>query len=149
MLFLTFYWHCPHSVQSRVYVIVWCQTICLSQHGPTATNLQPQQQSCCCRFAAVGPMGKGYINCCSSCRWWANAGSATLSAYTGSRTQTCYIRCIVKQQCIAQLLTTTHFVYSSSVLGEHKSTQTVVVNCHEDHTHTHNRLTAFCPGLPG
>ena len=36
-------WHCPHTVRSGVYETVrcpsFCQSFCLSQHGPTASGL--------------------------------------------------------------------------------------------------------------
>ena len=36
------YWHCPHSMQSRIYVMVWCLFICLSvclSHLPATAAL--------------------------------------------------------------------------------------------------------------
>jgi len=44
-------------------------------------SIGPQQQSRCCRFAAVGPAGRRYL---SMQQRRPNAGSATLSAYVGS-----------------------------------------------------------------
>ena len=31
--YITIYWHCPHRMQSRVYAMVRCLSVCLSQHG--------------------------------------------------------------------------------------------------------------------
>jgi len=28
------YWHCPHSMRSRIYETVQCPSVCLSHHGP-------------------------------------------------------------------------------------------------------------------
>jgi len=53
-----YYWHCSHSMRSRVYVTVRCLSVCLSQHGPTAAN--PLLRICCC-----GPGGQELsIDCC-------------------------------------------------------------------------------------
>ena len=80
-------WHCLHSMRGRVYETVRClsiyPSICLSQHQPTAEN--PLLQVCC-----SGPSGEETsIDWCSSGVRRANAGSATLSAYVCSWTQTC------------------------------------------------------------
>ena len=47
------YWYCPHSM--------WCKVLCngtvsvhLSVHPPVCPSMGSQQQSRCCRFAAVG-----------------------------------------------------------------------------------------------
>jgi len=45
-------WHCPYSIQSRVYVTVRCLSVCLPQLFTTA--------AVCSRFAAVGPMGRRF-----------------------------------------------------------------------------------------
>ena len=58
-----------------------CYSVCLSQYGPTAAN--PLLQVCCC----VPDEQVTSIDCCV---WWANVGSATLLAYVGGWTQTCY-----------------------------------------------------------
>jgi len=51
-----FYWHCPHSMRSRVCVVVRCLSICLSvpawAHGSKLTEH--------CRLAAVGLAGRRY-----------------------------------------------------------------------------------------
>ena len=51
-----FYWHCPHSMRSRVCVVVLCLSICLSvpawAHGSKLTEH--------CRLAAVGLAGRRY-----------------------------------------------------------------------------------------
>jgi len=46
----------------------------------------PQQQTRCCRFVAVGLVGRKYRPTAAAISGvrWANAGSATLSAYVGS-----------------------------------------------------------------
>ena len=53
------YLHCQHSRRNRVYETVRCPSVCpsvcLSQHGP-----RPQQQTRCCRLAAVDPAGRRY-----------------------------------------------------------------------------------------
>ena len=78
-------WHCPHGMHSRVYETVQCLSVCLSQHGPTAAN--PLQQVCFC-----GSCGQQTsIDYCSSSVRRTNAGSATLSAYIRSWTQTCLL----------------------------------------------------------
>jgi len=41
------YWHCPHSMRSRVYKTVRCPSVCPSV-----------RLSVCSRLAAVGPAGK-------------------------------------------------------------------------------------------
>ena len=74
------YWHCPRGVRGRVYETVRCPSVCLSQRGVTAAN--PLLQVCCCRPGEE----EISIGCCSSAVRWANAGSATLSAYVGSWT---------------------------------------------------------------
>jgi len=47
-------WYCLHSMQSKVYEMVQCPSVCLSllSHSPAA--------AACCRFAAVGPACKRY-----------------------------------------------------------------------------------------
>jgi len=74
-------------MHSRVYVTVRCLSICLSQQGPTAAN--PLLQVCCC-----GPGGQEIsVDCCTASAQQqrrADAGSATLSAYVGCWTQTCF-----------------------------------------------------------
>ena len=70
---IRYYCHCPHSMRSRVYETG--STVCLSQHGRTAAN--QLLQVCCC-----GPSNR-------LLQQRTNAGSATLSVYVGSWTQTC------------------------------------------------------------
>ena len=74
-------WHCLHSMQTRFYIMVRCPYICLSQYGPTAPTV------CCCEPG----MQEISINCCPvrSSMQRAGMGSAALSAYIGSWTQTC------------------------------------------------------------
>jgi len=55
-------------------------SVWLSQHGPTAANLQ--QQVCCCGCMLGRDISVGV--CCSNGVRQANAGSTTLSAYIGS-----------------------------------------------------------------
>ena len=55
-----------------------CPSVCPS--------MCPQQQTCYCRFAAVGP-GAGVIDCCSSGMQQVNVGSVMLPVYGGSRKQ--------------------------------------------------------------
>ena len=43
---------CHGSIQSRVYASVGCPSVCPS--------VGPQQQTSCCRFAAVGPASRRY-----------------------------------------------------------------------------------------
>ena len=50
----TFYWHCPHRMRSRDYVTVRCPSVRVSP------SIGPQQQTRCCRFAALGPAGGRY-----------------------------------------------------------------------------------------
>jgi len=40
--------HCPHTMRSRVYVMVRRPSVCLLQHGLTAAN--PLLQVCCCEL---------------------------------------------------------------------------------------------------
>ena len=76
------YWHCLHSMRSRVYETVRWPSDCPS----TAAN--PLLQVCCC-----GPGGQE-MSIDLLLQRHANAGSATLSAYVCSWTQTCYC-CLV------------------------------------------------------
>jgi len=70
----------PISMRSRVYETLRCPSVCLSlclsKHGPTAAN--PLLWVCCC-----GPGCQEEMSIAA-----AAAGSATLSAYVGSWTQT-------------------------------------------------------------
>ena len=91
------YWHCPHSMQNRVYVAVRCPSVCPSvclSHSPAATA--------CGGFAVVSLVGRKYR---SIAAWPApqqhgaaarraaeNAGSATFTANVGSWTQACLVR---------------------------------------------------------
>ena len=53
-----------------------------------SVSAYPQQQTRCCRFAAVGAVGRRRRSIATRLEQlgvrWANAGSATLSAYVGS-----------------------------------------------------------------
>ena len=80
------YWHCPHSMRSRIYETVRCPSVCLS-HSPAA--------AACGKSAAVGPAGRRYRSIAvrpapqpqhgaAARRAAANAGSATFSVYVGS-----------------------------------------------------------------
>ena len=80
------YWHCPHSMRSRIYETVRRPSVCLS-HSPAA--------AACAGFAAVGPAGRRYRSIAArpapqpqhgaaARRAAANAGSATFSVYVGS-----------------------------------------------------------------
>jgi len=94
MLFY-YFWQCPHSMQSRGHEMVWCPSIRL--YCPSVCpSKSPQQQTRCCRFAAVGPVNRRYRLTAarpalsSNGVWQANAGSTTLLVCTRSWTQTCY-----------------------------------------------------------
>ena len=76
------YWHCPHSMQSRVCVTARCHSV--------LPSMGPRQLQVCCR----GPGGKEIsIDCCmvGGQQQWVNAGSGMLSAYIGSWTETCSV----------------------------------------------------------
>ena len=64
-------WHCPHTVRSGVYETVrcpsFCQSFCLSQHGPTASGLLLWARR-------VGDIDRSLHR----------SGSSTLSAYVGT-----------------------------------------------------------------
>ena len=72
------FWHCSHSLQSRVYVTVWCPSVCLSSVHPSV---------CLIRLPHVPAAGlllwpsqqMFHIDWLLQ-KWWANAGSVTLSA---------------------------------------------------------------------
>ena len=72
------YWHCRHSMRSRVYETVRCPPVCSS----VCPSMVAQQQSLYCRFAAVSPADRnwGDIDRLLEQRR-ANAGTATFSAY--------------------------------------------------------------------
>jgi len=54
------WWHCPHSMRSRVYETVRSPHVCLYQQVHTAAN--PLLQVCCC-----GPGGQEIsIDCCTA-----------------------------------------------------------------------------------
>jgi len=52
-----YYWHYPHSMWSRVYVV--CNGT-LYVHLSLCPSMGPQQQTPCCRFSAVRPVGRTY-----------------------------------------------------------------------------------------
>ena len=55
-----FYWCCPRSMRSIIFVMVRCPSVCLSLHGSRPANLL--LQVCCC-----GPSGQEIlINCCTT-----------------------------------------------------------------------------------
>ena len=57
---MLFYWCCLHSMRSRVCVTVWCLSAYLSVSLYVCLIMGPQQQQTrCCRFAAVGPRAGG------------------------------------------------------------------------------------------
>ena len=79
------FWQCPHSMRSRVYVMVRCPSVCLS-HLPVA--------AACSGFAAVvlqagdiDPLLNG--RCLSSTGPRHGIQQQMFSAYIGSQTQTC------------------------------------------------------------
>ena len=86
------YWHCPHSMRSRIYATVRCPS-----HSPAA--------AACGGFAAVRPAARRCRSIAArpvpqqhgaaARRAAANAGSATFSAYVRSCAQPCHQR---KQQ---------------------------------------------------
>ena len=63
---------CIVSMQSMVCV-----------HPSVCPNMDPQRQTCCCKFAAVGLAGMSY-RLIAAAAAVGNVGSATLSAYVGS-----------------------------------------------------------------
>ena len=76
-------WQCPHCMWSRVYEMVQCPSICLSRHGPKLKRSK--------LFASgllLWARWAGDIDQLLQQRR-ANAGSATLSAYVCSWTQSC------------------------------------------------------------
>jgi len=54
----TDYWHCGHSMRSRVYETVRCPPVCPS----VCPGIGPHQQTRRCRFSAVGPAGSRYLS---------------------------------------------------------------------------------------
>ena len=79
------FWQCPHSMRSRVYVMVRCPSVCLS-HLPVA--------AACSGFAAV-VLQAGDIDQLLNGRCLCSTGprhgiqQQMFSAYIGSQTQTC------------------------------------------------------------
>ena len=67
-----YYWHCPHSMRSKVCETVQCPSlclsVCLSQHGPAAGP-------------AAGDIDRLLHGALQQGVRRANAGSATMSAY--------------------------------------------------------------------
>ena len=70
--------HCPHRARSGVYVTVRCQSVCMSQHGPTAANplLMWARRAAHIDRLLHGAQQRGVRR--------ASAGSAALLAYVGS-----------------------------------------------------------------
>ena len=83
------YWHCPHSMQNRVYVTVQCLSVCLS----VCPSMGPQQQTNYCTTASVGSVSRSYQSIgarsalSSSGRWTRAVPYQRM--YVGSWTQTC------------------------------------------------------------
>ena len=76
---LVSYWHCWHSLRSRVYETVRCLSVYLSVCLSAWAR-------CCCRML-LWARRPDDIDCCTSGAQHqrrANAGSVTLSAYAGS-----------------------------------------------------------------
>jgi len=80
-VYYIYYWHCPHTMRSRPSH--------LSDFYPSVRpfvcpRMGPHQQAHHCRFAAGGPAGRRYRSIAArrTAARRANAGSATLSAYT-------------------------------------------------------------------
>ena len=86
------FWHCPHTIRSRVYVTVRCPSVCLSQHDAAAVNpLLHGGLLLWTRWAGDRPIGRLLHDRRSAEQQRrVNAGSATFSAYVGSWTQTCF-----------------------------------------------------------
>jgi len=78
LLLLLGYWHRPLSMLSRVYETVRCPSVCLSQHGTTAANLQSASAGLLLWARRTGDIDRLLH------QRRPNAGSATLSAYVGS-----------------------------------------------------------------
>ena len=83
------YWHCLHSMRSRV-----CETVRCLSIGPSVALSYSPAVAARSGFAAVGPVGRKYRliaarlvpqqHGTAARRAAANAGSATFSAYIGS-----------------------------------------------------------------
>ena len=54
------YWHCPHSMGSKVYETLRCPSVCPFVPLSVCPSMGPQQQTRCCRFAAVDSAGRRY-----------------------------------------------------------------------------------------
>jgi len=94
------YWHCRHSMQSRVCAVV--VHACIHLSVPSSCHTSPLQHVCCCELVRQAIL----IDWCSaSCQQQpchrSKCGQCHVSADVGCWTQTCSLLCVSVRACLS------------------------------------------------